>query len=94
MAPRPEMIEATRRAAALWTHWQRDDTEGALAILDEVGEAIEDFGADYQWRNFALALLYLGEQMVKAAREGREAEHLAYVLAASSVGEATGEYTP
>jgi hypothetical protein len=33
MAPSPEMIEATRQAAALWAHWERDDREGALAYV-------------------------------------------------------------
>ena len=94
MAPSPEMIEATRQAAALWTHWDRDDREGTQAVLDEVSGDDKGSQCDARWMNFALAVLYLGQQMVKAAREGREGEHLAYVLRASSVDEATGEYRP
>lgn len=92
MAPSPEMIEATRQAAALWIHWNRDDRDGIRAVLDEVGGHDPATPSDLRWENFTLAVLYLGTQMVKAARNGRDAEHLSYVLRSSSVDEATGEY--
>jgi hypothetical protein len=88
------MIEATRQAAALWTHWNRDDEDGVDAVLDEVSSGHRGSLCDLRWMNFALALLNLGGNLVKAAAEGRETEHLAYVLRASSVDETTGEYRP
>lgn len=82
--PPPEMAEATRRAAALWTHWDRDDDAGIRAVLDELDtpKAVQ---------HLVFGLLLLGDNMIRAARDGQDREHLARVLAAAAVDETTTE---
>lgn len=78
--PSPEMAEASRRAAAIWTHWDRCDDAGVNAVLDEL-----DGPEDVQ--RLVFGLLLLGDNMIKAGRDGRDREHLARVLAAAAVDE-------
>lgn len=80
--PPHEMAEASRRAAAIWTHWDRNDDAGIKAVLEELD------GADAV-RRLVFGLLLLGDNMIRAAKAGRDREHLARVLAAASVDEST-----
>lgn len=82
--PPHEMAEASRRAAALWTHWDRDDDAGVNAVLDELDspEAVQ---------HLVFGLLLLGDNMIRAARVGQDRAHLARVLAAAAVDETTTE---
>ena len=79
----PVRAAATRRAAALITHWQRkqEGAEGEIAVLRELGT---DTGL---WADLVCALLNLTEGLVKAARDGREDAYLAYVLREASLDE-------
>jgi hypothetical protein len=82
--PPHEMAEASRRAAAIWTHWDRNDDAGIKAVLEELD------GADAV-RRLVFGLLLLGDNMIRAAKAGEDREHLAGVLAAASVDESTPE---
>lgn len=78
--PSPYMAEASRRAAAIWTHWDRNDTDGIDAVLEEVeGSAA--------MRRLVFGLLLLGDNMILAGRDGQDRAHLARVLAAAAVDE-------
>jgi hypothetical protein len=69
---------ATRRAAALWTHWARDGaSQGIAAILREVAE---DDNPETEWQHLVCAMLSLGEEALKAARDARAHAYIAEVL--------------
>lgn len=78
----PETAAASRRAAALYSHWRRRGSRahGEVAIFDELGW-------DDNWVALVCALLNLTDGLVAAARDGREDEHLAFVLRESMLDE-------
>lgn len=82
--PPHEMAEASRRAAAIWTHWDRNDDAGINAVLEELDDADD-------MRRLVFGLLLLGDNMIRAGRDGRDREYLTRVLAAASVDESTPE---
>lgn len=82
----PEHVQASRRAAALWAHWQRGDIEGIVTVTEEL-----DAGDGRGIMHLICALLNLGDNMVKAARDGQDAEHLDYVLRVAAADESTGD---
>lgn len=71
----PETAAASRRAAALYSHWRRKGShaDGEVAVFDEIGW-------DDNWVPLVCALLNLTDGLIRAARDGREDEYLAFVL--------------
>jgi hypothetical protein len=83
--PKPvsrESSQACRRAAALFTHWRRDDNEGVLAVLRET-----EHGTDPEIIRLVCGLLDVGASLIQAAREGAEDDYLAYVLREAALDE-------
>jgi len=71
----PELAKATRQAAALYLHWrcgEDDNTEGELAVLEELTTAEE-------WSGLVCALLTVGCSLADAARDGEDDAYLAFV---------------
>ena len=81
----PDMAAASRRAAALYTHWARKDIsgDGEVAVLRELA-------SETDWVQLVCALLNLTDGLVKAAREGREDAYVAYVLREAMLDEVAG----
>ena len=83
--PPHHMAQASRRAAALWTHWARRDMAGCGAVLDEVRtEADND---PLAWENLAMALVNLAENATFARDRKSVAVYLRRVLASSAADE-------
>lgn len=82
----PQLARASRRAAAMLTHWQRKDasSDGEMAVLGELGSDVAE------WTAMVCALLNLTTGLVKAAKDGREDAYLAYVLNESALDEVSG----
>jgi hypothetical protein len=80
----PDMAAALRRAAALFAHWRAGDISatGEIAVLDEL-----DLGDAEGWTMLVCALLQVGSNMAKAAKDGREDAYLAYVVREASLDE-------
>jgi hypothetical protein len=85
MLTQQDKARSARRAAALIRHWQRDDTEGVLALLAEVDESESD--EPEPMVSLICALLDIGQNMVKAAKDGREDAYLDLVLGLASMDE-------
>lgn len=81
----PDLATASRRAAALYVHWNSGEltVDGVEAVLSEITSGDE-------WANLALALPNLTDGLVEAARDGREDEYAAYVLREAMLGEVNG----
>lgn len=81
----PDMAAASRRAAALFTHWRSNpEAIGEVAVLAEMEPAA------IEWTHLVCALLQVGTNLAKAARNGREDAYLAYVVREASLDEVAG----
>lgn len=74
----------SRRAAALYRHWLRDDVDGVLELINET---TDDQDSPDPVTSLVCCLLDVGQNLILAAREGQEIEYLDYVLAAASLDE-------
>jgi hypothetical protein len=81
-----DRAEASRRAAALFQHWRRDDLDGVYTILDEI-----DFHDDLEITKLIAAFMDIGSNAILAARDGNEDRYLDGVLSAAALDEVLGE---
>jgi hypothetical protein len=92
MGKRPEVAAMHRRAAAMFLHWRQGDTstEGVMAVLAEM-KGLEEFGgvagADAAWVGLIVSMLMVGNEMVRAALDGKEDEYLRSVIRRASLDE-------
>jgi len=76
------MARNTRRAAELFHMWRHGDSDDILALVHEAEDAGEDL------LNIVCGLLYVGENLAKAAAHGEMDEYLEQLRGAAMVAEA------
>ncbi len=81
-----EHVVGMRRAAAMWTHWGRDDVDGVVEVLAELPDKLSS-----EAMGVVCGLLNLGRHMVSAARQGHDQAYLAEVLALAAADEVEGD---
>lgn len=83
---RQAMVASTRLAAQMYRAWRADDYDLVASLISgaEVDEAI-----DGNLLNLVCGLLYVGDQLTRAAADGDADEYLEQLLGASLVAEAT-----
>ena len=79
--PTPEQARNTRRAAQMFHAWGRDDGDAVLALIDEAEEAQETLF------DIVFGLLYVGENLAKAAAHGERDDYLEQLMGASLLAE-------
>jgi hypothetical protein len=76
---------ATRRAAALWTHWAREGASKGISVILQEVDASDD--PETEWKHLVCAMLSLGEEALKAARDARAHAYIAEVLRRAMIDE-------
>jgi hypothetical protein len=85
--PTPEMARNTRRAAALFHAWDRDDNAAICALM---AEAEQD---DEALTDIVCGLLYVGANLANAAADGHYDDYLEQLRGASLLAEIETERT-
>lgn len=86
--PTPERARNTRRAADLFHAWGRDDGKALCALIEEAEDAGESLF------DVVFGLLYVGDNLAKAAVDGKRSHYLEQLRGASLVAELETETQP